>query len=300
MSEAFYTDKARVRASFEKAAASYDGAAVLQREVSDRMDERLGVIRQIPLTVLDAGSGTGYGAAALRARYPDARVIELDIAHAMLAASRGKQAAARGMLGRLFSRARPWQVCADVEALPLADASVDMVWSNLAIQWLNEPDKVFAEFRRVLKPDGLLMFSTLGPDTLFELRAAFAGQDAATHVNRFLDMHDLGDALSRAGFAQPVMDMEKIVLTYAQMRDVLRDLKAIGAHNSTAGRSAGLTGKHFWRRVEAAYDAQRKDGVLPATYEVVYGHAWRGAPPAGRLADGRQVIEFVRPARAAS
>ncbi|TIC86042.1 malonyl-ACP O-methyltransferase BioC [Crenobacter intestini] len=300
MSEAFYTDKARVRASFEKAAASYDGAAVLQREVSDRMDERLGVIRHTPLTVLDAGSGTGYGAAALRARYPDARVVELDIAHAMLAASRGKQSAARSLVGRLFSRARPWQVCADVEALPLADASVDMVWSNLAIQWLNEPDKVFAEFRRVLKPDGLLMFSTLGPDTLSELRAAFAGQDAATHVNRFLDMHDLGDALSRAGFAQPVMDMEKIVLTYAQMRDVLRDLKAIGAHNSTAGRSAGLTGKHFWRRVEAAYDAQRKEGVLPATYEVVYGHAWRAAPLPGRLADGRQVIEFVRPARTAS
>lgn len=297
MSEAFYTDKARVRASFERAAASYDGAAVLQREVSDRMGERLQLIRHAPLTVLDAGCGTGYGAAALRARYPQARVIELDLAHAMLLASRERQQAEAGFLGRWLKKPAP-QVCADIEALPLADASVDMIWSNLALQWLNEPDRVFAEFQRVLKPDGLLMFSTLGPDTLFELRTAFAGLDRATHVNQFIDMHDIGDALSRAGFAQPVMDMEKIVMTYGRVRDVMRDLKAIGAHNATAGRRQGLTGKHFWQQVEAAYEAFRRDGVLPATYEVVYGHAWRGAPRSKTLPDGRQVVEFrPRPAQ---
>ncbi|MGL6069983.1 malonyl-ACP O-methyltransferase BioC [Craterilacuibacter sp.] len=294
MSEAFYTDKAKVRAAFERAAGSYDGAAVLQREVSDRMAERLDVIKSMPLTILDAGSGTGYGAAALRSRYPDARVIELDIAASMLRASHAKQQDSAGFIGRLLRRAQPWQVCADVEALPLADASVDMVWSNLAIQWLNEPDRVFAEFRRVLKPDGLLMFSTLGPDTLFELRAAFAGQDSATHVNHFIDMHDLGDVLVRNGFALPVMDMEKIVLTYGRVREVMQDLKSIGAHNVTAGRKQGLTGKHFWQRVEAAYETMRRDGQLPATYEVLYGHAWRGEPKAkpGQLPDGRQIIEF--------
>ncbi|KZE24967.1 malonyl-CoA O-methyltransferase [Crenobacter luteus] len=295
MSEPFYTDKAQVRAAFERAATRYDSAAVLQREVSDRMAERLDYIKVAPPVILDAGSGTGYGAAALKARYPDARVVELDLAHAMLAASREKQKDGAGFLGRLLKKA-PWQVCADIERLPLADESVDMIWSNLAIQWVNVPDGVFAEFRRVLKPDGLLMFSTLGPDTLCELRGAFAGVDGATHVNQFIDMHDLGDALLSGGFATPVMDMEKIVLTYDDARGVMQDLKAIGAHNVTDGRRRGLLGKHAWQGVVERYEAHRRDGKLPATYEVVYGHAWKGSPkPKGNaLPDGRQVIEFVR------
>ncbi|KMN37496.1 MULTISPECIES: malonyl-ACP O-methyltransferase BioC [Chromobacterium] len=296
MTEAFYTDKARVRASFEKAAASYDSAAVLQREVSDRMAERLQYIKFQPQVVLDAGAGTGYGAAQLRSQYPEARVLELDLARAMLQASRAKQQSGDGLLKKLFRPSLPWQVVADIERLPLADASVDMIWSSLAIQWVNVPDKVFAEFRRVLKPEGMLMFSTLGPDTLHELRDAFAGIDRATHVNQFIDMHDLGDALMRAGFAEPVMDMEKIVLTYGRARDVMADLKAIGAHNATSGRGRGLMGKHAWQRVEAAYEDRRRDGKLPATYEVVYGHAWKGSGK--KLAkvsdDGRQVIEFVK------
>jgi len=301
MSEAFYTDKARVRAAFERAAASYDSAAVLQREVSDRMAERLAYIKHEPAVILDAGSGTGYGAAQLRERYPDARIIELDLAAAMLQASRAKQQDGAGFFGRLLGKARtPWQVCGDLEALPLADQSVDMIWSNLAIQWVNVPDSVFAEFRRVLKPDGLVMFSTLGPDTLLELRAAFAGIDGATHVNQFIDMHDLGDALVRTGFGEPVMDMDKIVLTYDDARAVMQDLKAIGAHNATGGRGRGLMGKHAWQQVCSAYEARRRDGKLPATYEVVYGHAWFGRPKqkANLLPDGRQVIEFTKPGQA--
>ncbi|RXZ44429.1 malonyl-ACP O-methyltransferase BioC [Crenobacter cavernae] len=296
MSEPFYTDKAQVRAAFERAATLYDSAAVLQREVSDRMAERLDYIKVAPPVILDAGSGTGYGAAALKKRYPHARIVELDLAHSMLRASREKHKDGAGLLSWLFQKS-PWQVCADVERLPLADASVDMIWSNLAIQWVNVPDSVFAEFRRVLKPDGLLMFSTLGPDTLFELRQAFAGIDGATHVNQFIDMHDLGDALLSAGFATPVMDMEKIVLTYDDARGVMQDLKAIGAHNVTAGRRKGLFGKHAWQTVVDHYEARRRDGKLPATYEVVYGHAWRGSPkPKGNtLPDGRQVIDFVKP-----
>ena len=295
MSEVFFTDKARVRASVERAAAHYDGAAVLQREVGRRMAERLDYIKLTPKIILDAGSGTGEGAVALRRRYPDAQVIELDLAHAMLRASRAKQQREAGWTGRLFGRGRPWQVCADIEHLPLATGSVDMIWSNLAIQWVNLPDSVFAEFQRVLKPEGMVMFSTLGPDTLQELRQSFAGLDQSTHVNRFIDMHDLGDAMLAGGLAEPVMDMEKIVLTYDHARDVMRDLKAIGAHNATAGRARGLMGKQAWRQVEAAYEAWRRDGRLPATYEVVYGHAWRGQDKKTKLlSDGRQVIEFVK------
>lgn len=292
MTEPFYTDKSRVRASFERAAGSYDAAAVLQREVADRMAERLDFIKHAPAVVLDAGSGTGYGGGLLKTRYPDARLLELDLAHSMLTTSRAKQAAVGGLLKKLFAR-QPWQVCADLESLPLAAGSVDMVWSSLAIQWLNTPDAALAEFHRVLKVDGLLMFATLGPDTLMELNRAFAGVDGATHVSRFIDMHDIGDALVRAGFATPVMDMEKIVLTYDDVKGVMRDLKAIGAHNATAGRGRGLMGKAAWARIEASYEQLRRDGRLPATYEVVYGHAWRpAARPKRKLDDGRDVIEF--------
>lgn len=296
MSEAFYTDKASVRASFEKAAHSYDAAAVLQREVCDRMAERLDYIKHEPAVVLDAGSGTGYGAAALRRRYPEARVLELDLAQAMLQTSREKQREGQGMLSRLFRRQEPWQVCADIERLPLADNSVDMIWSSLTIQWINEPDGVFAEFQRVLKPGGMLMFSSLGPDTLHELRSAFSHADGGSHVNHFIDMHDLGDALLKGGFAEPVMDMEKIVMTYGEAKGVMQDLKGIGAHNVTAGRQRGLMGKHAWQRVCAAYEAFRRDGQLPATYEVVYGHAWKSEKSRknNTLPDGRQIIEFSR------
>ncbi|WP_028536689.1 malonyl-ACP O-methyltransferase BioC [Paludibacterium yongneupense] len=297
MSEVFYTDKERVRRSFDRAAGSYDSAAVLQREVSTRMASRLDYVRHAPSLILDAGSGTGFGAAELRRRYPDARVLELDLAPGMLLESRGKQRASGGRVRRWLRPARPWQICGDIERLPLADASVDMIWSNLAIQWVNIPDAMFREFRRVLKEGGLLMFSTLGPDTLKELNASFGGLDEATHVNRFIDMHDLGDALLLAGFTEPVMDTDRIVLTYDTVRDVMRDLKALGAHNATAGRRRGLMGKEAWRRIEQNYETWRRDGVLPASYEVVYGHAWKvaGQGKGQTLPDGRQIIEFIKP-----
>ena len=195
------------------------------------------------------------------------------------------------------SRARaPWwrrllgrgvlPVCGDIERLPLRDAAVGMVWSNLALQWVNEPPRAFAEFRRVLAPGGLLMFSTFGPDTLKELRAAYEGTDRYTHVNRFIDMHDLGDMLVHAGFADPVMDMEYMTLTYADVRALMRDLKAIGAHNVTAGRRPGMTARATLAAVERNYEALRREGRLPASFEVVYGHAWCRShvpPPMARL-----------------
>jgi malonyl-CoA O-methyltransferase len=275
VSSEFTIDKAQLRRSFDRAAATYDRVAVLQREVCDRMFERLDLVRLSPRLILDAGSGTGYGARLLRKRYPAAEVIELDLALGMLKASRGHGAGWRRLLPFL-SPARGRWVCGDIERLPLSAGSVDLVWSNLAFQWCNDIDAVFAEAGRALRPEGLLMFSTFGPDTLKELREAFGSRDGYAHVNRFMDMHDLGDALVKAGFSAPVLDMEHLTLTYDDLSGLLRDLKALGAHNVNRGRSRGLFGKNAWRAMTERYEGLRREGKLPATYEVVYGHAWRG------------------------
>jgi malonyl-CoA O-methyltransferase len=264
VSDPFDIDLARVRRSFGRSAGAYDAAAVLQKRVRDELLERLDVVRLEPAVVLDLGAGTGHASLALKRRYRSSQVIALDLAEGML-----REAGRRQTLLRRFRR-----VCGNAAALPLRDASVDLVVSNLMLQWCNEPDAVFRECRRVLRPGGLLTFTTFGPDTLSELRRAWAAADGHTHVNRFIDMHDLGDALVRSGLAEPVMDVERYTLTYAEVRDLMRDLKAIGAHNANAGRPRGLTGKGALARMTAAYENLRHDGRLPATYEVVYGQAW--------------------------
>ena len=284
-------DKRQVRRAFERAAASYDAAAVLQREVVDRMLERLDYIKQAPARILDAGAGTGYGTRLLSNRYPKAQIVALDLARSMLHTARAAQPWWKRALPMLGGSNTTY-VCADVDRIPLAASSVNAIWSSLTLQWCNEPEKTFREFYRVLAPGGLLMFSTFGPDTLKELRQAFAGIDGYTHVNRFVDMHDLGDMLAYAGFSAPVMDMECITLTYADVKSLLRELKDIGAHNVTAGRSHGLMGKQRWCAMVAAYEPLRRDGRLPATFEIVHGHAWVGERKNIRLDDGRQVIEF--------
>lgn len=282
-------DKRHLRLALERAAGSYDQAAVLQREVCERMAERLDYIKLKPRTILDAGSGTGHGARSLAKRYPGATVMELDLALGML--KQGERGGSRWK--RLFTRrSAPQKICADLEALPLKHAGVELLWSNLALQWCDDLPRVFSEMHRVLKVDGLLMFSTLGPDTLKELRRGFQGIDRHTHVNQFVDMHDIGDMLMRCGFADPVMEMECLTLTYADAKSLMWDLKASGAHNVTGGRPRGLTGKSAWRQMLANYEALRQDGRLPATFEVVYGHAWK-APPR-KTADGREVVQFVK------
>jgi malonyl-CoA O-methyltransferase len=291
MSDSHEFDKRNVRRSFERAAATYDAAAVLQREVERRMFERLDYVRLAPACVLDAGSGTGTGARELARRYSEARVIALDIALTMLQAAREP----RSLLQRMgVGRSRIACVCGDVERLPLKTSSVDLVWSNATLQWATDLAATLHELRRVLRPGGLLMFSTFGPDTLKELRAAFAAVDGHSHVNRFFDMHDIGDMLVRARLADPVMDMEHITMTYGTVRDLMRDLKAIGAHNVTAGRPRGLGGRQALAAVEQYYEAWRRNGVLPATYEVVYGHAWASAGDAQRTAEGHAVMQFHR------
>lgn len=281
----FVIDKLAMRRSFSRAATAYDESAVLQREVCTRMLERLDYIKMKPASLLDAGSGTGWGGRQLAEKYPDAQVISLDIAIGMLQAAHGRAA----WWQKLFGGKRQLPVCADVEALPLASNSLEMVWSNLAVQWCNDLPATFVELHRVLKTEGMLMFSTFGPDTLKELRQAFSGVDDRSHLNRFADMHDMGDMLVQAGFSEPVMDMEYMTLTYNDVRGVLHDLKAIGAHNATAGRPQGLMGKAAFARLVENYEKLRRDGKLPATYEVVYGHAWKPQPRVNR--DGAAIIK---------
>ncbi len=282
-SDFMLVDKQHMRSAFQRAAGGYDASAVLQREIADRLLERLALIKLAPTRILDAGCGTGYCTRALSQRYPRAQVLGIDIAEGMTARAHTDHGP-RSTLGRWRRRDR--YVCGDAESLPLASASIDMVFSNLAVQWCN-PQLVFAEFLRVLRPGGLLMFTSFGPDTLRELRRAWATVDADPHVHGFVDMHDLGDALMRTQFAEPVMDMEHITLTYTDVVSVMRDLKAIGAHNVARGRRAGLLGKQHYARFVAAYESERRtDGRIPATYEVVYGHAWAPVEdnrrPAGR------------------
>lgn len=289
-------DFAEVRRAFDHAAARYDAHAVLQREVCDRLLERLEYMSLQPGRVLDVGSGTGYGLAHLRSRYAAAECVALDVAPAMLAATRARLPQptwAQRALHRLSPNASSLThlLCADMERLPLAPNSMNLIWSSLALQWAHDLEATFKGFHQVLAPGGLLIFATFGPDTLKELRAAFTAIDDAPHVNRFVDLHDIGDMLIHAGFTSPVMEMDMLTLTYADLKSLMRDLKGIGAHNAAAARRRGLFGKSAWARLEQAYESQRLEGRLPATFEVVYGHAWAGDKT--RREDGRQVIEFA-------
>ena len=257
-------DKERARCAFSRSADSYDAAAVLQREVSRRMLERLELVTLEPRAVLDLGCGTGEQTQQLLQRYPKAAVHALDFALPMLGHARKK--------GRWLRR--PRCICGDMEQLPLADDSMDLICSNLAFQWASDPVLLYKECLRVLRPEGLLMFTTFGPDTLHELRSAWAEVDDDAHVSPFMDMHDLGDILINSGYAAPVMDVERITLTYGRVDDLMRDLKSIGAHNAVTRRRRELTGKARMQAMRDAYEGFRSEGVLPATYEVVYGHAW--------------------------
>ena len=273
--DAFRLDVARLRASFDRASSGYEAAAALQARVSAELLARLGELRLAPRVLLDLGAGTGRVTRELKHRYPRSLVIALDIAPGMLREARRHQ-----RLWRRFAR-----VCADARRLPLADGSVDVVFSSLMLQWCEPLEAALAEVRRVLTPAGLFAFSTFGPDTLKELREAWtqadSREDAHNHVNRFLDVHDVGDAAARSGLAEPVLDVERIELGYPDALALMRDLKAIGAHNVTAGRARSLTGKARLARMQAAYELKRRDGHLPATWEVIFGVAW-GAP--GRAA----------------
>ena len=257
-------DRDAIRRSFSAAADSYDAFAFLQREVASRMLERLDYIIAEPKVIIDLGAGTGEHTAALAKRYPRARTYGLDFSEPMLKKMRKRSTWRRPI--------RP--VCGDIQSLPFADNSVDLIFSSLAMQWCESLDETFKEFRRVLRPGGFVLFSTFGLDTLNELRQSWAEVDEFEHVNNFVDMHIIGDLMLQAGLAEPVMDIENLTLTYKNVFDLMRELKGIGAHNVAHARQKGLMGRARLDAFEQAYEKFRSEGVLPASYEVVYGHAW--------------------------
>ena len=269
-----------MRGEFAHAAATYDSAAVLAREVGARMAGRLDLVKLNPARVADIGCATGDGIRELQARYPKALPLAIDYARPMLAAVR----AAMPLTQRLLKRG-PRLLNADVRAMPLVSSCLGLAWSNLMLHWLEDPLPAFRELHRVLEVGGLLCFAALGPDTLKELRASGARVGAGDSARRFLDMHDLGDMLVAAGFGDPVMDMEMITLTYPSPRSLLADQRHLGVRD-------GLFGAQQWRTWRRIFDAWSRDaeGRLPASFEIVYGHAWKPEPR--QIADGRAVMKF--------
>jgi len=267
------------QAAFAGAAQTYDAAAVLAQEVGRRMAERLAYVRLEPKRMADVGCATGDGIHALIQHYPKAQPLAVDFALPMLRAVKGRS----GFFDRLRGRA-PGLVNGDAAQLPLADNSLDLVWSNLMLHWLEDPLPALRELHRTMTVGGLLTFSMLGPDTLKEIRRAFEACGIAPSLRAFPDMHDVGDMLVAAGFADPVMDMENITLTYRNPRGLLRDQRHLGVRDSLLG----CLPWRQWRRVFSAW--QRLDGLLPASFEIVYGHAWKPAPKA--IADGRAIMTF--------
>lgn len=273
------------------------GNAVLATEVAVRMDARLDLMKIDPRRLLDAGCGTGIALPALRERYPHCRIIGIDNVEAELALA-GTVATRTGWLIRMLKtlgaipNRAPTTMAGELDRLPLNADSVDLVWSNLALHRYADPLPVFREMHRVLREEGLLMFSTLGPDTLDALRRAFAEADPGhAHVHDFIDMHDLGDMLIMSGFAAPVMDVETITLTYDNIIDLARDLRDMGLANSLQSRRRGLSGRAMWGRLSTALEKSRTQGRLPASFEIVYGHAWK-PQPRQPLEAGPQVVKF--------
>ncbi|HSG22200.1 MAG TPA: methyltransferase domain-containing protein [Azonexus sp.] len=285
-----FVDRQQVGRRFSKVAASYGEGDFFAREVDRRMQERLDYVKIEPQRILDLGCSRGGSFPDLTARYPAAQLIGLDVSPAMLDTGRESRPGWQRWLG-LGKQSGPLRLAADAANLPLKSRSTALVWSNLLLHWLDDPLPALAEAHRVLEVGGLLMFSTLGPDSLKELRTAFA--DGYAHTQRFIDMHDLGDMLVGCGFADPVMDMEVITLTYEDLDAMFAELRAAGSSCAMKARRHGLTGRGSLAAARTAYEAMRRDGKLPATFEVVYGHAWK--VEAKQSADGRAIVRFDLP-----
>ena len=270
----FFLDPRVVRRGFDRASRTFDSNAAIHSELRARLLERLDVVRLEPSAILDLGAGSGHGARALQDHYRSASVIASDLSLGMLGQARKQQ--------RWLNRFQ--RVGCDAHQLSFKPQSFDLVFSNLMLPWCSDPDRVFAEIARVMRVGGLLTFTTLGPDTLRELRAAWA-IDSKVHVHGFIDMHDLGDALIRAGFAEPVMDTERLTITYRDVDTLLAELKASGSTNRAAGRARGLMGRQKLRAARDRYEANRRNAVLPVTLEVVYGHAWVSRVPRASAPD---------------
>ena len=284
MSDEFFLDPRTVRRSFDRASRTYDTAAAVQGEIRTRMLERLDIVRLQPTAVLDLGAGTGHASRELKRRYPSAQVIALDSSLAMLRASAPQQ--------RFLRRFAP--VCGDAHRLPVRSQSFDLVLSNLLLEWCHEPDAVFGEVARVLRPKGLFTFTTVGPDTLKEVRELWRGVDPFTHVHRFIDMHDFGDALLRAGFAEPVMDTERLTVTYRDLSTLLDEIRGSGARNIAQGRPHGLTGRARGALVRSRCEELVRNGPLRISVEVIHGHAWSVGERTSRRVGDEVLVPFER------
>ncbi len=259
------------------------------------MVERLDLLKFVPESVLDVGCGTGMDLPVLQERYPQSRVIGLDASPQRLALA--NKPISGSFLARIAARLHPVDqttqhlLCGDFSSMPLASQSLDMLWSNLALHWHGHSETVFAEWRRVLRVNGLLMFSCFGPDTFKQIRQAFAVVDAYPHTLAFADMHDLGDRLLASGFTTPVVDMEMLTLTYESPERLLQDARAFGG-NPLPNRQRGLFGRRAWTRVLSKLESFRRgDGRIPLTMEVVYGHAFKPAQKTGNA--GETTVNFV-------
>lgn len=274
-------DKKRIAANFSRAAKHYELHAVLQKAVTEQLLERLDLVQFNPKWILDAGSGSGLSARLLAKKYKNARIAQLDLANAMLLYSRRQSSS-------WFSR--QCYVCADVESMPLATGKIDLVFSSLMLQWCNDLDRALVETKRILRPGGVFMFATLGPDTLKELRECWAVVDDIRHVNTFIDMHDIGDALIRAGMEGVVMDVERTAMQYQDCRQLMKEIKMLGANNANTSRPRGLTGRDKLHRVIEAYEGHRDQGRLPVTYEIIYGRAL--SPAGGKSRPAREEVKI--------
>lgn len=279
-------DSRQVRRAFSRSAAGYDAVAQLQRLAESRLLESLDYLddpalaRTPPQRVLDLGCGTGHASALLQQRWPKAEILSFDLALPMLRQAREASKPKSPWLPNPFAR-RPVQVCADAARLPLADASIDVLFSNLCLQWVDDLGAVLNGFRRVLRPQGLLLFSSFGPETLWELREAFAQADRVQHVSPFVDTAGIGDALINAGFFQPVVDRDEEVTHYFDLPALMHELRALGATNALTSRRHTLTGRGRFAAAAKAYDTHRDAAGLPATWEIISAMAWapeHGAP----------------------
>jgi malonyl-CoA O-methyltransferase len=282
-----FVDSRQVRRNFARAASGYEAAALVPREIASRMLARLDYVKIEPACVLDVGCGTGASLTALSERYPKALTVGADFSPAMLLAGRAQRSPLRWLMPFLRGK-KSALVAAEASQLPFASSSVGLLWSNLLLHWLDDPLTALREMHRVLDVGGLLMFSTFGPDTLKELRACFSDDDA--HTQRFADMHDFGDMLIECGYADPVMDVETLTLTYAEVDDLFADLRQHGATCAMRARRHRLMGRATWQAVRQRYEQLKVSGRLPATLEIVYGHAWK-APPR-KTAEAGTIIRF--------
>lgn len=268
-------DQQLIRRGFERAAAGFDEHDFLHREIRSRLLDRLAAVKLEPRTVIDLGAGTGGAVPALEARFPNATVLPIDLTRAMLAAG--------SMTGR--------EICADAASLPLPDGSVDVAFSNLMLHHCPDPGAILTEARRVLRSPGVLTFTTFGPDSLLELGQAWATADRFSHISPFADMHNVGDALVRAGFTEPVIDSQVLTITYGEVDSLIADLRNAGSVNATPDRNRGLTGRVAAQRLRAACHAQAgPDGRIPITIDVVFGIAWAGDRPS--RSDPNEAIEI--------